>query len=105
MATNYIQDGDVLMHTAGAALTSGTPVVIGTIVGIPITDIANGETGAVRVAGVFELPLKSGDTPAQGAKMYWHVANAEVTTTATGATLCGVCAEANSGKVLLNVGL
>lgn len=105
MATNYIAAGETLDHVAASALTGGTPVVIGTIVGIPVADIANGSTGAVAIQGVWELPLKSGDTPAQGAKVYWHVANGEITTTATGATLAGVCAEASTGKVLLNVGL
>ena len=105
MAKNYVKPGEVLNHVAAADLTAGTPVVIGTIVCIPIADIASGATGAVAASGVWTLPLKSGDTPAQGVKMYWHVANAEVTTLATGATLCGVCAEASTGDVLLNVGL
>ncbi|MCP5017264.1 MAG: DUF2190 family protein [Ketobacter sp.] len=103
MSDNYVQEGKILQHVAATDLTAGTPVVIGVLVGIPITDIASGATGSVSVSDVWALPLKSGDTPAQGVKMYWHVANGEITTLATGATLAGVCATALTGDVLLNV--
>ncbi len=104
MATNYQHDGGVIPHVAASALTSGTPVVMGVLVGVPITDIASGATGSVSISGVWTLPLKSGDTPAIGVKMYWHVGDGEITTLSTGATLAGVCAAALTGDVLLNVG-
>ncbi len=103
MATNYQHEGKIIPHVGAADLTAGTPVVMGVLVGVPITDIATGATGSVAIDGVWTLPLKSGDTPAIGVKMYWHVTNGNITVTSTGATLAGVCAAAGTGDVLLNV--
>jgi predicted RecA/RadA family phage recombinase len=109
MATNYVQEGKTLNYTAGADITSGQFVLIGTIGGVAKTDIANGKTGAVHVCGVFSLPKASGAVT-QGAKLYWDESESEVTTTATDNTLIGVAAAAAASgdsnvHVLLNVGL
>ena len=40
-------------------------------IGIAITDIANGETGAVAVKGKFTVPKVSGAVFAQGEKLIW----------------------------------
>ena len=93
MATNYIQDGDILDYTAGAAISAGDVVVIGTIGGVAITDIANGATGAVAISGVFRVTKATGAVT-QGALLYWNATNSNLTTTATGATLVGVAAAA-----------
>src|SRR5690606_31441590 len=108
-ATNYVQEGKTLNYTAGADITSGQFVLIGTIGGVAKTDIANGKTGAVHVCGVFSLPKASGAVT-QGAKLYWDESESEVTTTATDNTLIGVAAAAAASgdsnvHVLLNVGL
>jgi predicted RecA/RadA family phage recombinase len=109
MATNYVQEGKTLNYTAGADITSGQFVLVGTIGGVAKTDIANGKTGAVHVCGVFSLPKASGAVT-QGAKLYWDDSESEVTTTATDNTLIGVAAAAAASgdsnvHVLLNVGL
>lgn len=109
MATNYVQEGKTLNYTAGADITSGQFVLIGTIGGVAKTDIANGKTGAVHVCGVFSIPKASGAVT-QGAKLYWDASESEVTTTATDNTLIGVAAAAaasgdSNAQVLLNVGL
>ncbi len=109
MATNYVQEGKTLNYTAGADITSGQFVLVGTIGGVAKTDIANGKTGAVHVCGVFSLPKASGAVT-QGAKLYWDESESEVTTTATDNTLIGVAAAAAASgdsnvHVLLNVGL
>jgi predicted RecA/RadA family phage recombinase len=109
MATNYVQEGKTLNYTAGADITSGQFVLIGTIGAVAKTDIANGKTGAVHVCGVFSLPKASGAVT-QGAKLYWDESESEVTTTATDNTLIGVAAAAAASgdsnvHVLLNVGL
>lgn len=109
MATNYVQEGKTLNYTAGADITSGQFVLIGTIGAVAKTDIANGKTGAVHVCGVFSLPKASGAVT-QGAKLYWDDSESEVTTTATDNTLIGVAAAAAASgdsnvHVLLNVGL
>jgi predicted RecA/RadA family phage recombinase len=109
MATNYVQEGKTLNYTAGADITSGQFVLIGTIGGVAKTDIVSGKTGAVHVCGVFSLPKASGAVT-QGAKLYWDESESEVTTTATDNTLIGVAAAAAASgdsnvHVLLNVGL
>jgi predicted RecA/RadA family phage recombinase len=110
MATNYIQEGKALNYTpSGSSLSSGDLVVIGTIAGIAKTDIADGDTGAVHISGVFSLPKATGAVT-QGAKLYWDASESEVTTTATDNTLIGIAAAAAlsgdaSIPVLLNVGL
>lgn len=108
MATNYVEEGKVLQYTAsGADIASGDLVNIGNLAGVAITDIADGETGAVQIYGVFSLPKASGAI-SQGAKVYWDSANSNVTTTASGNTIIGVAATAHisgdtTANVLLNV--
>jgi len=109
MATNYVQEGKTLNYTAGADITSGQFVLIGTIGAVAKTDIANGKTGAVHISGVFSIPKATGAVT-QGAKLYWDESESEVTTTATDNTLIGVAAAAaasgdSNAQVLLNVGL
>lgn len=110
MATNYVQEGKTLNYTAsGADISSGDLVVIGTIAGIAKTNIADGETGAVHISGVFSVAKASGAVT-QGAKLYWNSTNSNLTTTASGNTLVGVAAEAAASgdatvKILLNAGL
>jgi predicted RecA/RadA family phage recombinase len=107
MATNYLQNGLVLDHTAGADIASGAVVVIGVRVGVALDAIANGAVGPLQVEGVFSLAKKSTDVIAQGAIVYWDDTNKEVTTTSTSNTLMGYAiAAAGSGittaKVKLN---
>ncbi len=56
MAVNYIQEGDTLDIVAAAALTSGTPIAVGALAGIPLSTVAIGTPCAVRVEGVFQVP-------------------------------------------------
>lgn len=75
MATNFVQDGDVIQHTAAADITSGQLVKVGpSLLGVALTDIANGETGSVAIAGVFSgIPKVSGAVFAKGEKLLWDV--------------------------------
>jgi predicted RecA/RadA family phage recombinase len=91
---NFVQEGNVLDYTAGAAVASGAVVVIGARVGIAVKDIAVGETGPLRVKGVVELAKLTTDTPAQGALLYWDAGNSRLTTTAAGSVLAGYAAQA-----------
>ncbi len=69
MAGNFVQDGATLNIVAAAALTNGTPVAIGSLLGVPLTNIANGATGSVRVEGVFTLPKATGVAFTQGQRV------------------------------------
>lgn len=71
MANNYIQPGNVIDHTAGSDLSSGDVVVIGSILGVALVDIATGKTGSVQITGVFKCPKVSAAVIAQGESLTW----------------------------------
>ncbi len=56
----FVQDGNVVDVEVAAAVTAGTPVIIGTMVGIPMNDGAIGDVVPMIIKGVAEMPLKSG---------------------------------------------
>ena len=76
MATNYVQDGDVIEYTAGANISAGAVVKIGQILGVALNDIANGETGPVSISGVFTVPKVSGAVIAKGESLTWDASAA-----------------------------
>ena len=75
MATSMKQPGEVIDYTAGADISSGDVVVIGSngdaIIGVAITDIANGDTGPVAIGGVWTLPKVSAAVIGQGESLVW----------------------------------
>jgi predicted RecA/RadA family phage recombinase len=73
MTTKAIQAGNVVDYTATANITSGDVVKIGQILGVALTDIANGATGAVQITGVFEVPKVTAAVFAQGESLTWDV--------------------------------
>lgn len=87
----------------GSAISSGDVVVVGSMVGVALVDIASGATGAVRFTGVFKLAKKNGDTITQGAPLYWDAGNSELTTTELDNALAGVAwsAQASSDATVL----
>lgn len=70
---NEIQRGDVIDYTAGANILSGAVVTLKHALGVAVTDIANGATGAVAVEGVFELPKVTASAIAAGEKLLWDL--------------------------------
>lgn len=107
MAKNYIQPGDILdLTVTGSAVTSGSVLVIGTRIGIALKDGAVGETIAVAVKGVYNLPKLATDVVAQGALLYWDNTNKRLTTTASGNSLAGYAANAaGNGVATVNLAL
>jgi len=108
MATNYVQPGDVIEYTAGADISSGDVVVVGDNVGIALTDIANGATGSVQIAGVFTVPKTSGTAWNQGDRVDYDVSAGEFHKGLTAASgdveNCGIAfAAAASGDTTANV--
>lgn len=73
MATNAVQDGEVMVITAGSNISSGAVVKVGGTLGVALTDIANGEQGAIQIEGVFTVPKVSGAVIAQGESLTWDV--------------------------------
>jgi len=114
MATNYVQAGEVIDYTAGADISSGDVVAVGNLVGVAITDIASGDTGAVSVEGVWELPKVSAAVIGAGETVNYDVSASafddNAATAATGDLTGGCVAVAAAGNgdltvlVKINVG-
>ena len=69
---NFIQSGDILEYTPETApVFSGGVVQLGARIGVAVADILPGETGAVRVRGVVELPKAAGALE-MGATVKWN---------------------------------
>ena len=75
MATNYVQEGDVINWTngTGSAVVSGQVVAIGQIIGVALVDIADGAAGSVAIEGVFSVPKVSAAVIAAGESLVWDV--------------------------------
>ena len=57
---NYHSDGKFIEFTAGATITSGMLVKVGSLFGVSVTDVANGAQGSLALEGVFTLPKTAG---------------------------------------------
>ncbi|WP_022949527.1 DUF2190 family protein [Methylohalobius crimeensis] len=74
MAKNFVQPGNVIDHAAsGADIASGEVVPIGNLLGVALKKIPDGETGSVRLIGVFTVPKVSAAVIAQGETLTWDV--------------------------------
>jgi predicted RecA/RadA family phage recombinase len=103
---NYVQPGRVLDHVAAADIDSGDVVVMGQRIGVAMTDIANGKTGAVAVEGLATLPVVTAGAIAQGALVYWDVADGEINASSGGNIPAGYAAKAKvSGDTTIVVQL
>ena len=69
MATNFVQMGDAITITnTGAAITSGSGVLLGNLFGVAQTDIAaTTGVGAIHTEGVWALPKVSAQAWTVGA--------------------------------------
>lgn len=78
---NYVEVGESIQFTAAAATASGSPVLIGDVLGVAVTDVANGAVGVANLEGVYTLAKVPADVIAQGVILYWNAAASQVTTT------------------------
>ena len=98
---NFHSNGEFIEFTAGATVTSGMIVKFGDLFGVAVTDVANGEQGALALTSAFTLPKTAGAGTAltAGGPVYFDTSAA-----ATGAVsgddesaanpLCGYALEA-----------
>lgn len=101
---NLIQTGEFMDYIAGANILSGAVVLVGVRVGIATTDIANGATGSLAMAGVYQVAKLSTDVVAQGVLLYWDNTNSRMTVTASGNTLAGYAVgAAGNGVTTVNI--
>ncbi len=77
MAKNSIKPGEHITFTAAANVASGQAVVIGSLLGVALTAVANGAQGEAGIEGVWELPKLSSAVVTEGAKLTWDVSAGE----------------------------
>lgn len=105
---NYVKEGNMLTAPAPAGgVVSGTPYLIGAILGIAASTQAAGTDTEFRVTGVFIVPKATGQAWTVGTRLYWDATNKNLTTIATGNILVGCVAAAavstdTAGMVRLN---
>lgn len=95
----YLQSGDVIDYTAAANIAVGDVVPLGSRVGVAVTDIANGATGAVSIDGVYEMPAVNNAAFSVGDVVFWDDSANKLTLTGAGNTVAGivVAAKAETG--------
>ena len=103
---NHIQDGHTIAiaNTGTEPILSGSPVAIGDMVAVAITDIKPGFTGDGCARGVMELPKLAADNIAQGKSVY--LKDGKIQLTATDAIPAGKAWEAagaSSTTVLVGI--
>lgn len=94
---NFVQCGDTLNFTnsTGDTLLGGSVQIFGSIPGVLVADIPDGETGALQTEGVFSLPKATGGGTgiSAGDRVYWNADDEIVEKTASGNVLLGTCTE------------
>ena len=75
----FVQEGNQIDYTPGAAVAAGDVVVQGDLIGVAKQAIAANALGALAVDGVFDFPKATGVGTAitAGATVYWDVADTE----------------------------
>lgn len=93
---NFIQTGENITITAAAAGTSGSGLLLGSLFGVLMADVAPAEEVELKLVGVFELPKTEAQAWSVGAAIYWDDAEEECTTTEGSNVKIGHAAEAAS---------
>lgn len=88
---NYIKKGDIIDYTnaTAAAIASGDVVVMGTGIGVALSDIAVNATGSLQVTGLFSLAALAGQAWTKGDDLFWDATNERLTLLAIGNTYAG----------------
>jgi predicted RecA/RadA family phage recombinase len=94
----YVQHGDVVDYTPGAAVTAGDVVLLGTIPCVAPCDIDADVLGSLALDGVWDVP-KSSDAFTAGDAVYWDADGSPV----TGTALSGAADGSASGNNLMGV--
>lgn len=116
MSNYFIQPGETITYTnGGSAISAGDVVVVGKLLCVAATDIANGASGELYTSGVHDIPKVDAAVITQGQSITWDVsageADDQAATPATGDLTLGCIAWESLGattsariKVKLNVG-
>src|SRR5574340_48127 len=91
---NYIQDGDVLTLTPGAAVVAGVGYLFGTgLFGVAVADVVISTPGAFRTEGVVEIAKTSALAISVGDRVFWDATNKCVNKTSAGQQCVGIAVE------------
>jgi predicted RecA/RadA family phage recombinase len=105
---NYIQDGDTLTLTPGAAVAAGVGYQFGTaLFGVAVADVAISTPGAFLTEGVVQIAKTSALAISIGDRLFWDATNKCVNKTTTSQFCVGVAVSdaANpSATVLMKMG-
>ena len=102
MATaTYVQKGYQIDYTPAEGVAWGQVIPFADCIGVAAETIIAGETGAVSLVGVYEMPAASGVEIKTGEKVYWNKTNSNIDKTAEGGVPAGLCVmdKAASGTV------
>ena len=93
---NKIADGKTILYpnSSGDTITAGSVVELATHCAVTVADIADGDSGAAEVTGVYELAAETGVAWDQGDDVYWD--GTKLTKTSTDNTPCGKAHEAKA---------
>lgn len=83
MANNFIYCGKTVEFTAAVAVLSSSPVVLGSLLGVALDNVAATEVGVASIEGVYELPKKTGAGLALGDLVDFDVSAQEIAEIAT----------------------
>lgn len=91
----YIQSGDRLTLTPGAAVSAGVGYLFGTgLFGVALNDCASGSAGEFVVEGVVEIAKTSALAISVGDRVFWDSVNKVVNKTTTAQQCVGIAVEA-----------
>lgn len=98
MASNYVQDGNVITLTAPRTVESGQGALVnGNIFGIAMSDTTSAASGEFGVTGVWDIACDLAEVFAEGANVYWDNTNFKADSSSSGGTLIGVAIAAKAG--------
>ncbi len=109
MATGHICAGGVMPYTnaTGSTITKGTVIEMTAMIGVALSDIANGATGELAISEVWTLAKEAPLVITQGDQVYWDATNDRVDKTNTnipcGKAFASAASAATTVQVLLNV--
>ncbi len=93
MAKTFVQDAERITVAAPYAVSSGGGALVGSLFGIALSTVGNGETVVIATEGVWDVIAEgagSGQAIAIGAAVYWDNTNKRMTATSSGNTKIGV---------------
>lgn len=91
---NFVQNGEFLHTVLADTVAGGDLVIVGSVVGVAVSNGDNVELKAVQTKGVFTLPKEAALAVSQGDTVYWDASAKAVTKTAEANTIIGVAWDA-----------